>query len=162
MLIAFRKAAWGIIPANQDTEELVKRLNPGDLIEAKLIEGRRSDAQNRIYWLWLTEIGKASGHGKDELHEIVKRHYVMPVLVRDDEEYADILGKVQGLGKQAEETFIRRFISTTDLSVRQFTEVLNDIERDAAQRGIHLTHPDDLYWSALEKEADSTTRKQHG
>lgn len=152
--IAIRKTAWGLSPADRQTEDLIRATDVDAVIRAKVLEDQRSLSQNRLYWMWLTEIGRAQGYTKDELHDRCKRHYVLPVLVRDDEDYARFLDQVQGMGTEAEELFIRRFISTTDLSVRQFAEVLTEIEIDANHRGIRLTRPDELYWQALEREAE--------
>lgn len=153
MIVSIRKASWGLMPANRQTEELVAKLGNGDLIEAKLIEDTRSLNQNRLYWLWVSEIGKATGHTKDDLHERFKKHYALPILLRDDPDLQPFIDRVQGLGTDAYDEFVRRYISTTDLSVKQFTEMLNEIEVDARTRGIDLTRPEDLYWQALEKAA---------
>lgn len=147
--LAIRKTAFGLAPADRQTLDFIAGTKDGAVVRAKVIEDQRSASQNRLYFMWLSEIGKAQGFDKDELHERFKRHYVLPILCRDDDDYARLYDQLQGLGTEAEDTFIRRFISTTDLSVKQFTEMLNEIERHAAHRGIKLTHPDDLYMEAL-------------
>lgn len=151
--IALRKTPYGLQPADKPTDKVIREAEQGSVIRAKVVEDQRSISQNRIYWKWLSVIGQERGLTKDDLHEVIKKHYVLPVLVRDDEEYAAILDKVQGLGAEAFDTFVRRFISTTDLSVKQFAEVLDEIDVDAAQRGIRLPRKDDGYYEALMKEA---------
>lgn len=145
MNICIVRGALGPVAGNPDTEKFFAERVLGERVWLKVLKDgeQRTLSQNSLYWLWLTEIGRQRGHTKDDLHERFKRHYVLPVLVRDDPDYGAFLDKVQGLGAEAYEEFVRRHISTTDLSVKQFTEVLNEIHVDASQRGIRLTNPDD-------------------
>lgn len=102
----------------------------------------RSVQQNRLMWLWITEIGNHLGMLKDEVHIDLKRKYAVPIFTRDDPDYA---GK-EGMEDRAEAMarVIARLTSTTDFNVDQMSEYLNDIEHYAAGEGIGLTFPDDL------------------
>ena len=150
MNLLLTKTATGLAPGTRETADYFAGLKLGEKVWFKVLQRaeQRTLSQNSMYWLWLTEIGRSTGNTKDDLHERFKRHYVLPVLVRDDPEYGGFLDQVQGLGADAYAEFIRRHISTTDLSVKQFGEVLDEIHVDASQRGIRLTNPDDLMYAA--------------
>lgn len=112
----------------------------------------RSEAQNKIYWLWLRTIGDQVGLTKDELHMKFKARYVLPVLLADgEEETTEINDAVRviwqaGLKEQAiiaKRNMIRKTVSTTKLNVKQFTEYLREIEGYARDGQIALPYPDD-------------------
>lgn len=115
---------------------------------------RRSINQNRLLWLWNTEIANHMGLYKDEVHEMLKRKFAVPIFTRDDPNYAEMVAAVksirkQGMGDYAESLAreISRLTSTTDFSVNQMSEYLGDIEHYAAEIGAELTFPEELYSS---------------
>ena len=114
----------------------------------------RSVLQNRLYWLWVTQIGTHLGLLKDEIHEVFKRRFAVPIFTRDDADYAEMVMAVKAIRKQGMEDYaeplareISRLTSTTDFNVDQMREYLNDIEHYAAEIGAELTFPEDLYAS---------------
>lgn len=113
-------------------------------------KGKRSLDQNALLWQWLTIIGSELGYTKEEAHEEYKRRFLVPILIRDDTEYAAMWGAVEsvkasGMEKEAAqlEGDIVRLTSTTRLNTRQFTEFLTDIDRHAAGLDIYLPRPED-------------------
>lgn len=111
----------------------------------------RSADQNALYWQWLTIIGSELGMTKDELHEQCKARHLVPIFTRDNEDYAAMVAAVQavrsqGMVSEADALWsqVVRMTSTTDCNVRQMTEYLNEIKREAAGLGIRLPHPEDL------------------
>jgi len=111
----------------------------------------RSARQHRLLWLWNSEIANHLGLFKDEVHELLKRKFAVPIFTRDDANYAEMVVAVkairkQGMGDYAEALAreISRLTSTVDFSVGQMQEYLNDIEHYAAEIGANLTFPEDL------------------
>jgi len=112
---------------------------------------QRSAQQHRLYWLWCTQIGNHMGLRKDEIHEILKRTFAVPIFTRDDKGYAELIVAVMAvrdenkmLRYEAMAKQIVRMTSTTDFTVPQMTEYLTDIEHYAAELGANLTFPDDI------------------
>ena len=116
----------------------------------------RSIIQNSLYWLWNTVIAEELGMLKEEVHEDLKRRMLVPIYERDDEGYAAMIHAVrkvhtQGFKEDAKALFdqIVKLTSTTNAKVKQFTEYLNEIERDMIGKGIVLPHPEDRYYTAM-------------
>ena len=110
----------------------------------------RSADQNALYWQWLTIIGSELGMTKDELHEQCKARHLVPIFTRDNEDYSAMVAAVQAVRSQgmiaeadALWSQVVRMTSTTDCSVRQMAEYLNEIEREAVGLGIRLPHPEE-------------------
>ena len=138
--------------------EIVSRLNLDKPQEVEIREWKknRSAAQNSLLWKWLTVIAAELGESKDEVHERYKEKLLVPILRRDDPDFAAMIGSVNAVhakGMKSEAIALKREIvrltSTTQMNVQQFTEYLNDIELDARNIGIILPHPEDLYNDAL-------------
>ena len=150
MNLLLTKASTGLAPGTPETAAFFGGLEIGAKTWLKVIDKTkaRTLSQNALYWKWLGEIVKQSPHwdDEDELHEEMKQRYVLPILLRDDEEYGPFIDKVQGLGVEAWKEFVKRHISTTDLNTKQFSEMLDKVHRDASQRGMRLTDPEELKW----------------
>lgn len=101
----------------------------------------RSLEANALYWRWLTTIADSLGSSKDELHEQFKRRFLVPILIRDDSGFAEMVQAVNAVEKAQQEPLKRqivRLVSTTGLNTKQFTEYLNEIEAHANGLGIIL------------------------
>ena len=116
----------------------------------------RSLAQNAVLWLWYTVIAGELGYTKDDMHLIYKKKYLVPIFERDDPEYAKMIESVRtvwkaGLKKDAHslKDQIVKLTSTTDANTKQFTEYLDDIEKDAIGQGIILPQPENQYKQAM-------------
>jgi len=116
----------------------------------------RSAAQNRLYWMWIGIIAQELGYSKDEMHEIYKERLLWPILIRDSDEFAELNSRIRAVfeaGMKLEAAELRKHVigmlTTTKLTVQQFTEYLREIEADALRMGIPLPHPD-LYGLAVE------------
>ena len=114
-------------------------------------QDNRSVLQNRLYWKWLKEISNHNGHTSDDLHFEFKKKFLIAIFQRDDQQYAEMCAAIKTL-KQAESqqyelvaAGVIRETSTTRMSVKQFTEYLNNIQDYVLARlGIMLTVPDEL------------------
>ncbi|MDO7225133.1 hypothetical protein Q5M53_02530 [Acinetobacter baumannii] len=120
-------------------------------------ERDRSKAQNRLYWMYLTQWAKHQGTDKDSEHLFFKRKLLAVIYYRDDVgQYRNTFDAVKVLKKQNHPMYqyvadgLNELISTTDASTAQFTEYLNDIHAFCLKQGCYLETPDDLKY-ALEK-----------
>ncbi|RZG91667.1 hypothetical protein EXE08_16360 [Acinetobacter pittii] len=135
--------------ANFENKPLVVEIKP----ESK----DRSKAQNRLYWKWLHEIHKKTGNDEDQLHFEFKKRFLINILKRDDESYAEMCLAISQLKQSESEQFraiadgVIRETSTTRMNTSQFNNYLNLIEAFALKEfGMVLPVPDDLKY-ALEK-----------
>ena len=111
----------------------------------------RSKAQNRLYWKWLSQWSKHQGTDKDSEHLYFKKHFLARIYYRDDVgQYRNTFDAVKVLKDQKHSMYqqvadgLSELISTTDASVEQFTEYLNDIHAWCNKQGCYLRTPDDL------------------
>ncbi len=113
----------------------------------------RSKAQNRLYWLWMSQWAKHQGTDKDTEHLFFKKQFLARIYHRDDVgQYRKTFAAVKVLKDQKHPQYqavadgLNELISTTDATVDQFTEYLNDIHAFCLKHGKHLSTPDDLKW----------------
>lgn len=111
----------------------------------------RSKAQNRLYWMWLTQWAKRQGNDKESEHLYFKKYFLSRIYDRDDVgQYRNTFAAVKILKDQNHPMYeqvasgLNDLISTTDASVEQFTEYLNDIHAFCLKHGCYLNTPDDL------------------
>ncbi|WP_119684625.1 recombination protein NinB [Acinetobacter pittii] len=127
------------------------------VVEIKSEISNRSKAQNRLYWKWLHEIHKKTGNDEDQLHFEFKKKFLINILKRDDDSYAEMCLAISKLKQSESEQYraiadgVIRETSTTRMNTSQFTNYLNLIEAFALKEfGMVLPVPDDLKY-ALEK-----------
>lgn len=113
----------------------------------------RSKAQNRLYWLWLSQWSKRQGTDKDTEHLFFKKQFLARIYHRDDVgQYKQTFAAVRVLRDQKHPMYqqvadgLNELISTTDATVDQFTEYLNDIHAFCNKQGCWLSTPDDLMY----------------
>ena len=111
----------------------------------------RSKAQNRLYWLWLSQWSKRQGTDKDTEHLFFKKQFLARIYDRDEVgQYKQTFAAVKVLKDQKHPQYqavadgLNELISTTDATVDQFTEYLNDIHAFCNKQGCWLSTPDDL------------------
>ena len=114
----------------------------------------RSKAQNRLYWKLLTQWSKHQGTDKDSEHLFFKKQFLARIYHRDDVgQYRNTFAAVKVLKNQKHPMYqqvadgLNELISTTDASVDQFTEYLNDIHAFCNKHGCWLNTPDDLMFA---------------
>ena len=126
--------------------EAVLNADSGDVVIIQEDKNTRSAAQNSLYWVWISDCEK-SGHGntKDDWHFDMKKLFLVRIYERDNIDYASMIAAIRsvwknGMRKEAEELHrhIVRETSTTDASVEQFSEYLNEIQRYCGMNGIWL------------------------
>lgn len=114
----------------------------------------RSNAQNRLYWLWLHELETQTGQDDEWYHRYFKRTYLARIYAQDDGEFAtmaDSIKRCQGvIDNEHYERLVMGVIgqiSTTKASTNQFSRYLKKIELWAYCKGLYLTTPDELAWA---------------
>lgn len=113
----------------------------------------RSKQQNKLYWKWLTQWAKHQGNDKDSEHLFFKKHFLSRIYDRDEvNQYKKTFAAVKVLKDEKHPMYqqvadgLIELISTTDASVDQFTEYLNDIHSFCLKHGCYLNTPDDLMY----------------
>lgn len=111
---------------------------------------KRSLIQNALYWDWLTEVQNKTGQDKEDLHFEFKKKFLISILRRDDEGYAEMCHAITLLKQSESEQYeavangVIRETSTTRLNTKQFTEYLGLIQAYASKElGVFLRSPDD-------------------
>ena len=125
-------------------------------VEISEYSPNRSMRQHKLYWKWCTEIGNHMGHDKGTMHITFKEKFAVPIFIRDDEGYAEMVLAVKAVrrnGLNNEAGALKRKIigltSTTDFTVKQMAEFLQSAEHYAAEIGASISFPEDLYQSAM-------------
>lgn len=90
---------------------------------------KRSDQQNKLYWVWLTYIAADTGFTTDELHASFRAMFLTDRTQR-----------------------IPIVRSTTVLNILEFMTYLKKVEREANELRIILPNPED-YWTEQEVKA---------
>ena len=123
------------------------------VVEIRPFEKDRSKAQNRLYWKFLTQWAKHQGTDKDSEHLFFKKQFLARIYHRDNVgQYRKTFAAVKVLKEQQHPMYqqvadgLNELITTTDASVDQFTEYLNDIHAFCLKHGKYLSTPDDLMW----------------
>ena len=102
-------------------------------------EDKLSDAQRRLYWLWMTEYGKQRGLDKEEASAFFKYKYLSIIYNRDNVgEYPETFKVMRDLKKSGASEYepLRQFVSNR-MSITEAT---------TKQTAEYLTVPDDLMW----------------
>jgi len=139
-----------ILPGTTETAEWFKGQESEKVLLAPLTKSKaRTKAQNRLYFKWVGEIADYRGVDSAEMHEKMKRHYCHAKLLESNDEYVGIwagISEQKDEEKLRSEELVKNYIcSTTRLSPKAFSEMLDWIERDARMKGIPLTVTGDLY-----------------
>ncbi len=113
----------------------------------------RSNAQNRLYWKWLTQFGNEKGYTKEWLHLFFKKRFLAHIYVRDNIDYRNMaiaIRRLKELGMKEEYEFISEQAyentSTTKATTKQMSEYLQAIDRFCYKKGFLLETPSDLQW----------------
>jgi len=101
------------------------------IIEINQDKASRSTKQNRLYWEWINLLGAETGYTKDEMHAILRDKFLGYNLVTTKTEV------------------IKELRSTTKLKVGEMKDYLEQIDIFAAEYGIILPRPEDLYYESM-------------
>ena len=116
-------------------------------------------AQNRLRWLWITDIAKEMGLSKDECSQYLKVRFLLPIYVRDSQEWANTLAairqlKIEGLNDEAKHIhdFVTdgKRLSFIQATVGQGAEFLREVQMFAHENlKITLRTDNDYYEDAM-------------
>lgn len=111
--------------------------------------GDRSVRQNALYWIWNTFVansGMGSYDEKETVHLAAKKRWAIPILRRDDENFAALYAAWKNLYGNDEERmdwFADKQVSTAIFTTHQMAEYLTDYQRFYSGNGISLPLPED-------------------
>lgn len=114
---------------------------------------KRSLAQNRIYWAWITQWSNKQGWDEEYSHHFFKYKFLVRIFYKDDAKYAEMCDAVKALKDIEHESYrniaahVIKQTSTTDASVQQMKNYLDQIERYCYAKDFMLTVPDQLQWA---------------
>jgi len=119
-----------ILKSDEDVKKFISNLEDGLVIDSLPTEieigpykPKRSVLQNRLYWEYMTQLGKHTGHTKDEMSLFFKWKFL-------GTDQAQIYGQS-----------FNEVRSTTDLNVKEFAEYLRNIEVFASEHEFTFTCP---------------------
>jgi len=112
----------------------------------------KSARQRGLQWLWNTEVANSGKGGKHEdtkegVHLVSKYRWCIPILIRDDPNFADlylIWKQLYGGDEERMLWFTQTQVHTEKLSASQMAEFLTEYQRHYSSQGIELTNPDDM------------------
>jgi dTDP-4-amino-4,6-dideoxygalactose transaminase len=120
-------------------------------VTIKPYKKNRSKEQNNTLWMWynIFVASDPACRSTGELHEHMKRKYLIPLLEAKDEAYRGKLEQLRGFYRQgqveaAEAAFeaILWLSSTTTLNVTEMTSFMESVHSEAESLGIVLPLPD--------------------
>jgi hypothetical protein len=112
--------------------------------------GTKSAKQRGLQWDWYTDKSKSGrggrlGDTKENCHLEAKYRFAVPILLRDDENFADLYilycNKYEGNQKMML-YFVDQHVSTEKFSVSQMAEYLTEFKNDCIRSGIELRDPE--------------------
>lgn len=127
--------------------KVVSELDPAEVWEvtAKPFRRQRSLEQNACYHGWAKVISEHFGQEPEEFKEEAKQRWLVPILERDDEEFREMLEAYRAMYQAGQKDkavrladLLKKRVSTTWLSVTQFKELLDNMEKFAESYGIVL------------------------
>ena len=112
------------VTSNEELEHVRKQIGELDLTKAWEVEVKpfalnRSVQQNKKYWALISELGSYLGYDESEMHELMK--------------YKFLSYKQEMLGDE-----MVVIPSTSKLTIKEFVEYLNKVERFALDLGFTL------------------------
>ena len=112
------------VTSNEELEHVRKQIGELDLskaweVEVKPFAFNRSTEQNKRYWALIKELGSFLGYDEGEMHELMK--------------YKFLSYKTEMLGEE-----IPVIPSTSKLTIKEFVEYLEKVERFAVSLGFTL------------------------
>jgi hypothetical protein len=115
-------------------------------------EQELSAVQNRLRWLWITDISKEMGLSKDECNQFLKERFLLPIFVRDNEEWANTMFAIRQLEVDGYKDTAKRLnafitdekrLSLLDATVKQGAEFLDEVKSFAHEK-LRMTLKTDL------------------
>lgn len=108
----------------------------------------RSNAQNKLAWMWASHLAKETGELKEHVHAKFKARHLAPILARDDADFAGYWEKFGSFGVMTGYSdfwlqTVASVVSSGDASTKQMAEALTEWEMDSAGKGYPLPQPEE-------------------
>jgi hypothetical protein len=129
-----------IIITEQDRAEFIRRIQAIELGkrrfvgELKVHRKVRSLASNNLYWMWISCISRETGNDTETLHNYFKQKFLA-------------WDSVQVFGEEQQ-----RYVTTTQLDSKQFSEYMEKIKLFAAENAIFLPEPGEQAFDSFYQE----------
>lgn len=147
--------AQRVIKSEADKERLIRFLDQQELpVTVAIVKGGyRSNAQNRLQHLWVSEIAQQlEDRTVEEIRAYCKLHIGVPILREENRDFRDRYDevfkpipyevKLQLMGVPFD------FPTTRLMTVAQKNKYLDHMQKHWAEKGIVLTDPQELSWAA--------------
>ena len=108
----------------------------------------RSNAQNKLAWMWASHLAKETGELKEHVHAKFKARHLAPILARDDADFAGYWEKFGSFGVMTGYSdfwlqTVASVVSSGDASTKQMAEALTEWEMLSASQGHPLPQPEE-------------------
>jgi len=111
---------------------------------------KRSVEQNKLQWLWFSEIAAQTGHTASEIQAYCKLCIGVPLLREQNERFRDLYDRIlKPLSKQDKLALMGPPMDlpvTSMISVKQFAEYLERVFEHYKSKGFELTQPEIAEW----------------
>ena len=111
---------------------------------------KRSVEQNKLLWLWMSEIAAQTGHTADEVRAYCKLCIGVPLLREQNERFRELYDRIlKPLSKQDNLALMSEPMAlpvTSMMSVKQFSEYLERVFEHYKSKGFELTEPPIAEW----------------
>ncbi len=135
------------------------------LITMQPATANRSNAQNRLAWMWAGIQAKHEGETKEDCHTLFKVKHLAPILARDDEDFAGYWERFGAFslvaGGQKNDFWLRtasRVVSSGDARVEQMAEALTEWEMTQAREGLVFPQPEDYHFALQIESYEAAAR----
>lgn len=130
--------------------DAIQELPVDDSKRVKIVDAeKRQEAQNNLSWFWYTHIAAETGDTINAVHQQCKLTYGVPILLRDDEDFAEFWQLLSAYSYEEKLQAMECVPVTSIMLVKQFAEYLDTMETDYGRNGIPLPKKDDVYYEAL-------------
>ncbi|EJF91643.1 hypothetical protein [Bartonella tamiae] len=141
-----------IIRSESDRKNLIRFLeNQKGAVTVTITNGKhRSTHQNRLQRQWVNDLAPQLGEPSEDVRAMFKLEYGVPILRNENEAFkAEYDAIIMPMPYEAKSRLMKvpfDFSVTRLMTVKQYTQFLDNIYRDFTGRGYILTNPDDLKW----------------
>ena len=115
------------------------------VITVKRYHKHYSAQQRKLYWSWMDPLCEHTGDDKQDMHTNMKKRFLVPILRRDDEGYAEMIAAVVAAGDPKIGRWVVENTSITKTNTKQMAEYMDQVMVFAGRElGVRLESPDSL------------------
>ncbi len=146
MNLRFTHDSSTLTPANRTTRGWLRGQPTGELILQPVSKSKdRTAEQNRMLWMWNTEVSMFLGDmTREEVHWYCKLYFGIPILRRDNVAFEDVWQRCfHQLPVETQQEAMSFVDVTSRFNVKQASEYMDAVLRHWSQQGCVLTVPED-------------------